>query len=178
MAFVLWALRKLSPRLEGTQHSFILAASIFFSLGGVGAAAFYFHDPMQGGRGGALAVMVSFFSLFVSRNFGRRIHAALVELPRMNAQILSQLRHVSTVPSSIPIGHLSDELERLTSETRATGQRIDAHARSQRRQNLYIAWSSGIGTFFWGFGDIVASRIMAGSTPSPLVVHITLFEPW
>jgi hypothetical protein len=134
--------RKIAPSF---WFGFVLLASIVLSIGGFfyGAA----HDPTtDGGRGGALAVMIAFSALFVRSDFALQSYRATAEvLPEIQRHIhdtLNKLKGevspVSTEPPSLQ--ELSDSVNGIFAMIRAIGA-------DQFKQNIYVALASAVGTF-------------------------------
>lgn len=99
------------------------------SGGGIVLAAFLGH-PSEGGRGGALAVAVTFAMLFLGRSTAERI---MEDNP---------FKHGGE-DAAKQIGHLSKALSALVGW--------------QRKEKPYLAWASVISTLAWGFGDLPAA---------------------
>ena len=111
------------------------AAAILFSFGGIALAALA-NSPADGGRGGAIAVALTFFMLFMGR--GTAEQAAETTLP----------------PSDDPV-------EALRREFDPTKAAVNAMLDWSNKEKRYLAASSVIGTLVWGFGDLLAAWICA-----------------
>lgn len=111
----------------------VLVASIVVCATGV-VYATWCGTASDGGRGGAIAVAISFAALFAARDTS----ADILEMKSASGRI---------------------EFELLTAEQRigllksAIASLIDA----QRLEKRFLTWSSVIGTLTWGFGDVVAA---------------------
>ena len=63
------------------RYGLVVLASILLSVGGILIGAFV-TQPADGGRGGAIAVALAFFVLFVRRDYGARVYAAITRKSR------------------------------------------------------------------------------------------------
>jgi hypothetical protein len=123
----------------------IAALATLLSVGGIVYAVCVTKSAQDGGRGGALAVALSFAVLFLSRGYGTRVYDILTkEAPEAIAE-LDKL----TGKSGNRVITADEKIDALVSKTR-----IDAQV--QESQNIFLAASSAIGTIAWGFGDMVA----------------------
>lgn len=107
------------------------------------------------GRGGALGVAISFFSLFALRPYGNELVNTFGE--RANA-LLDKLGSEDDEAD-----RLEERLERIERGQQLLSQKLKVDGLGQQRQNIYLAWAGGISTLFWGFGDIIACWLIEGS---------------
>ena len=121
----------------------VLFLSIISSFGGTFLSA-YLGSPDDGGRGGALAVALALFCLFATRNYGAELYKELLDLTK-EIQESEGKQEPETV--------LRNYVEVLEA-------RLNMDARSLKWQNYYLAFSTGIGTIFWGFDDWFAAWIV------------------
>ena len=134
-------------------YRLILASSIVLSVGGFWYGAN--NDPTSdGGRGGALAVALAFFSLFTRTKLALKVFKTIsVENPAMYREmneIVTKMEGKGPTPESHPMDQdLRDEVEGILGM-------IDMKDKEQRVQNGYIAAASIVGTLSWGFGDKLA----------------------
>jgi hypothetical protein len=110
------------------QHIAITALAILFSFGWIVGAAYYKLED-TGGRGGAIAVALSFYLLFIGGDLARRVQNTLQESATLDARMTG-------VEANL---HIRD----LTT----------------KHQNIYLAVSSIVGTIAWGFGDLAAKHV-------------------
>lgn len=108
-----------------------MATTFALSGGGIVLAALLGH-PNEGGRGGALAVALTFAILFLGRSTAERI---MENNPFKNGNDDAEKK----------IGHLSKALSALVGW--------------QRKEKVYLAWASVVSTLAWGFGDLPAGWI-------------------
>ncbi len=113
----------------------ILSAAL--SVGGVIWAA-HTRCPANGGRGGAVATALAFVVLFLRPDYGLWLFKQRREKMKPN----------------LP------EVERVGSELTALVESLEINSKGQKNQNIALAVASGIGTIFWGFGDIFAKWLM------------------
>jgi hypothetical protein len=142
---------------QRSRYGLVVLASILLSVGGILTGAFVTR-PADGGRGGAIAVALAFFVLFVRRDYGARVYAALTkEIPAIKEEV-SLLRQSKPAPaaSAPDIGQVKRQVTAIVS-------RLDTEADGQKIQNRALAWASCIGTIAWGFGDVLASWLKAVS---------------
>jgi hypothetical protein len=119
------------------RYAAVITLSFAISIAGVLWAA-HRHTWQEGGRGGALATLVSLAALFLRPDYGLRIYEA---------------RKARIKPNLSKLDELAEELKALVA-----GWRINS--RGQAHQNRALVIASFIGTFFWGFGDQIAKRLM------------------
>ena len=135
---------------ETVKYRVVLAACIALSAGGIVIAAFLCR-PVDGVRGGAIAVGLALVTMFLGRDYGDvPIDAVRSYLSYLKKRLMGNRGQPSA----------SDILDRLTgieSQLLEISNAIQASqaisSGSTRRQNVYLALSSGIGTAAWGFGD-------------------------
>lgn len=134
---------------QQVRYGAIILASIILSLGGIAIGAWW-AKPEDGGRGGAVAVAMAFFILFVRRNYGARVYDALTkDIPKLREQIASSRQGKKLEPETGDVDEIRGQLTTLVS-------RLDTESDGQNRQNRALAWASCIGTLAWGFGDLLA----------------------
>lgn len=120
----------------GTRNLWaVTVAAILLSIGGVAYAALW-GSAADGGRGGALAVALTFFMLFAGR--GTAAAALDAELPA-----------AATAQET-----LEQELARVRASLSAL---IDWSA----QEKCHLTISSVFGTLVWGFGDLLAKAFGA-----------------
>ncbi|GAB4142580.1 MAG: hypothetical protein Tsb0016_11050 [Sphingomonadales bacterium] len=140
------------------------------SIGGVHLASVN-GAPSSGGRGGAVAVALAFGALFLTRSYGHRLQRLLTEtLPDLKAiaaevmpsETLSrpEIQNAEIRELTERVSLLENKVKTLESFDAAFRQRLNADADGQKMQNLYLAFSSIVGTIFWGFGDIFAGWLV------------------
>jgi hypothetical protein len=130
---------------EVRRYQIVLVASLILSFGGI-VIAHLADAPDDGGRGGALAVAISFAALFVSRGHGRRFIDAAEEIGTLES-VLGKFK--GTKARQPDLDQIKFKLKALRD-----GIAIDAHR--QKVQNGYIAAAAVVGTLAWGFGDWLA----------------------
>ena len=121
----------------------VLICCIAFSVGGVIYAVFL-GVAADGGRGGALAVAITFAMLFLDR--------------RTSKDYLEMPLPADTAEKDIPTDDkaLKAHLAGLATNQNQTRNAFAAMLDWGNRQKWPLAISSVIGTVFWGFGDIIA----------------------
>jgi hypothetical protein len=138
---------------ENRRHILLLCLSLLLSGGGIIGCAYYWHSPADAGRGGALAVAISFFALFANSPHGSRLFLLLTREKENFRRRLSEMREEQ--PNSPP------DIAILTQRLEALLIRVEADVAGQEKQNIFIAWSACIGTLAWGFGDWIAMWLLA-----------------
>ena len=128
---------------ELVSYAWLLLLAIVLSVAGVmiGLVSGY---PCEAGRGGAASVVVSFFFLFWSHAYGN--------------QILKEYKDAQDELGEEP-EDIDERLTNLSDEFEVWTAKLVEDENGQRRQNLFLAWAAGIGTAFWGFGDLLANGI-------------------
>jgi hypothetical protein len=142
----------------------ILLLSAISSITGIVAGGFFF-EPADGGRGGAVAVVISLIALFTSRGYGTRIYNIIVN------EIEGLVNIDSDTSNNAPVDreYVREHIQSLKIQLTALSHHLSLDATEQRIQNIFLAVSTAIGTFVWGFGDIAASHLqpclsLAGAT--------------
>lgn len=115
----------------------VLVASCLACVAGV-AHSVLWGAADDGGRGGAVAVAISFAALFAARDTS----AEVLEVKHANGGV-----GFESLPAESRIGLLKAAMASM----------ID----SQRLEKRYLTWSSVIGTLTWGFGDLLAALLGA-----------------
>lgn len=138
----------MSKLSEKTVYRLLLLGCILVCLAGIwiGIAT---NNPTHAGRGGALGVAISFFSLFALRPYGDE----LVETFGTRTNRILDLLNKNDPDKDVP----AKRLERLNRAIELLSEKLKVDGLGQKRQNIYLALSGGISTLFWGFGDMVAS---------------------
>lgn len=142
-------MRLLSERALFRTIGFLAIAA---SLAGV-AYAVWLGEPLEGGRGGALAVALALTTLFATRNYAAEVYDALTN-PAQDLQ---------TRILRLTKGRLKERPQLATPEQKmkALEARLKLEAEGQSLQNFWLALATGVGTLFWGFGDVFAGWIIA-----------------
>jgi hypothetical protein len=79
--------------LTTTQRfGIVLTFAIILSAGGIPFAAFVTKSAQDGGRGGALAVALSFAVLFLSRGYGTKVYDILTKEAQEASAHLKKIR--------------------------------------------------------------------------------------
>jgi len=108
-------------------------SALVLGLGGV-IIAVHNHSPSEGGRGGIFATVVAFVSLFCDPDEQVKVYEVAVWNDIVDAQrvkqIESQMKHLVRV--------------------------VRANSRKQTARTWATVIGSGVGTIFWGFGDVFA----------------------
>jgi hypothetical protein len=137
---------------------------MIISIGGVAFAAYYSKDPGDGGRGGAIAVIISFAALFGTRNYAADVYEALTS--RSISRRARILRFKEKLPAGLnnTAASASPDIP-VEVKIRGLEARLSLDAKGQVNQNIWLALSTTIGTGFWGFGDILARWLILLTTP-------------
>lgn len=120
----------LSLKKQRTKLWVVLILGLASSVLGL-VYSFVVGDATHGGRGGAIAVLLSFLALFTSTP---------------SVQELIEARDEDNNPGFDAL----DDSRKLLRLRTAISTMIDV----QREQNIFLMITSGIGTIVWGFGDI------------------------
>lgn len=137
---------------QRTLYALAIVLSVIVSLSGVAYSVYVSKNPVDGQRGGAIAVVVSLWILFLRRNYGERVYRAIVEL---SPSIEKKLEDMA---ENKPVTAFSD-IE-LTIVLLGLVGRINVEADEQRVQNIALFLASVVGTMFWGFGDAIATKLL------------------
>ncbi len=116
---------------------------ILLGIAGVVYAVFW-GAAADGSRGGALAVALTFFMLFLDRGTAKDLLEA--DLPAS--------QQVGEIPCSD--AELTTYLAKLATEDTKDRNALAAMLDWQDEQKVPLALSSVTGTIFWGFGDVFA----------------------
>lgn len=119
----------------------VLALSLLASFGGV-LFAVCWGVAADGGRGGAIAVALSFVALFAGRN---------------TDQSVLELRKKPDQPAILDPGPHASDPERF----KALRSALAVHLDTSQSETGYLVAASVIGTLFWGFGDLLALALGA-----------------
>lgn len=137
---------------ETRRYQVLLGLVVALCLGGVLAAAFVTQNRADGGRGGVLAVAVSFAALFLGRSYGTKVYDIIASEA---ATLSATLRKIDGRPDPAPAPATSDA-ERVN----GLAAKIKTDAAAQTLQNKYLAAASVLGTLTAGFGDVAAGWLM------------------
>jgi hypothetical protein len=125
----------MKPKVK-QRYWFMIVVSILLSVSGIviagGAGA-----PVHGGDGGALAVAVSFFILFLRRSLGEEAQQLIIE------------------------GVKWEDVANYTTTITSIMSRLNIEASGLKKQSFALAWASGVGTLAWGFGVYAAQALVS-----------------
>jgi outer membrane protein OmpA-like peptidoglycan-associated protein len=142
---------------ERRRRVLVIALSFSFSIGGVILAAFWLKNENDGGRGGAIASVVSLSLMFMNSGYESDIYEFVTGRSDRKRK-LDSLRNIKHAVDKEPLVKLQDEVDGLRAY-------IFTDLIGQQALNRSLAWAAGIGTLFWGFGDVAAKHLMP---PAPL----------
>ena len=142
---------------ERERYFVLTAVACVLSIGAIPIAVWLTGNAADGGRGGALAVALSFGVLFLNRNFGSRIYQALTT----TAPIVEALKELNAAEPKRDTGKPPDQqITELAERIDALTTSITADSQGQIRQNKFLAVMSVVGTLAWGLGDLAAQCLM------------------
>jgi hypothetical protein len=136
----------------------ILILAIALSAGGIAYAVHCSKNQDDGGRGGALAVALAFVVLFVSRGQGAKVYDILAD---EGPELLKKIEALQVTRPAL--GETAGKVaNNPTAETRVNAlvAKLRTDSNDQRKQNIYLAFTSVIGTLAWGFGDLIAKKFI------------------
>jgi hypothetical protein len=137
---------------ERQTYFLLTVVACGLSIGAIPVAAYLTKNAADGGRGGALAVALSFAMLFLNRDLGTKIFKILTRKP--------------TAPTPDGSDFLAgaktaeEKTERLAVRVLAWEGKLNTDALGQSRQNKFLAVMSIVGTLAWGFGDMAACHLI------------------
>ena len=128
------------PRIEYVpvvwRYVGVAGLCLLVSAGGV-LRAVRLGNQNEGGRGGALATMIALTIFLLRRDYGMWYYQDRI----------SEIKDLSPI-------------DELTEKIRAVEKAMFTNSRGQTKSNYWLAVATVIGTFFWGFGDLIVKRIM------------------
>jgi hypothetical protein len=127
----------------------VLSASIVLSILGIiwGVLS---ANPANGARGGALAVMISLVALFISREYGAKVYDIIAH----------QMQEIGRSADSPRETSIEENIEALKNQLTAMGEQSRLNGQEQSKQNFVLAVATAIGTFVWGFGDMITTFVL------------------
>lgn len=156
------------------KYRWLAALVAVVSVGGIFFAVFITGNKEDGGRGGAIAVAIALFNLFISKGYGMRLfNVTEVKIPTLISRI-EQRRKEDKAP--VPAANKREEdkapapdtnkregdqapaqgTSKTTDLAGAISQAFDDQAKEQKQLNRYLAWTTLGATIVWGFGDLFA----------------------
>src|SRR5207237_343631 len=97
-----------------------------------------------------------FLVLFVRRDYGSRVYAAITkDVPALRDEI-NALRQ-----GQAQAAPAAEDVAGIKRQVAAVVSRLDTESDGQKIQNRALAWASCIGTVAWGFGDVAAAWLKA-----------------
>jgi hypothetical protein len=124
----------------------IFAACMILSFGGIYWAVRHTGCDADAGRGGAIADALALVVMFLDRNSAGRLFDVIRSLQETRRPTESEEgKDVQSV---------------VRQEIKLVFKLLEADARKQRSQNIYLAGATAVGTLAWGFGDIVARHFI------------------
>src|SRR5437870_4005109 len=120
---------------QQTRYALVVWGAVALSAAGVVIGAFV-TQPTDGGRGGAIAVALAFLVLFVRRDYGSRVYAAITkDVPALRDEI-NALRqgHAQAAPAAEDVAGIKRQVAAVVS-------RLDTESDGQKIQNRALAWA-------------------------------------
>jgi hypothetical protein len=141
---------------------FLLALfCVVISVGGI-VIAVRCNNLDYGGRGGSIAVALSFAALFLTRDYGGIIQNLIQNtFPDITNKIENENPTEHSAPSVLDLPALGKQVKALEEMIVAIAVRVRLDAEGQKIQNRYLAFSSVVGTIAWGFGDWAAQYLLS-----------------
>lgn len=102
---------------------------------------------IDGGRGGAVGVAMSLFAIAIRPKIG----TDLLDLIDRTAPDFKKTAAEDSGTKRPPL-----DAHELTTRMNAVYTAVSLSSRSERQSVGWLAWSTGVATVFWGFGDIFA----------------------
>jgi hypothetical protein len=130
---------------------FTLFLSLAAGVGGVVYAVRISHCDGDGGRGGAIADAIALFVIFLDRSNASRFFDLIARFAPVDDQDAS------------PVSR-KDVRSIVRAEIKRYAKLLKRDARRLWWQNFFLAFATFWGTFFWGFGDLIA-RHWIGKCP-------------
>src|SRR5260370_3759887 len=122
----------------------MIVVACVLSIGAIPVAAYLTKNAADGGRGGAIAVALSFALLFLNRDLGSKIFKILTRSTMTPASDDNGLLAGA--------GTADEKIRRGASRVVALEGRLKTDALGQSRRNKFLAVMSIVGTLAWGFG--------------------------
>lgn len=127
-------------------YRLIFFLSIVLSLIGIVVGVLR-HSNADGQRGGALADMIALYTLFVRHDDNSAYRVLSIEIPAFR----KFLEKFGPLTDAQAIRILALDLE---AQAASINMQLKDGAERQETQNFWLAWTTVVGTLFWGFGDL------------------------
>ncbi|MFT4100630.1 MAG: hypothetical protein QM674_06250 [Burkholderiaceae bacterium] len=125
----------------------VLVLAAVFSVAGIAFGAWISGEPVDGGRGGAIAVAITLVVYFLRHDLSSDIRAALTKIgPEVETALDSLEQNEPRIGAGGSVDMLSNRVDALEASSQI-------HAASDKKLNRAVAMASAIGTLTWGFGD-------------------------
>jgi len=131
---------------ELPTYRLIFFLSIILSLTGIVVGVFRQKDA-DGQRGGAIADMIALYILFVRHDENSAYRVLSIEIPAFR----KFLQKFGPLTDAQAIRILALDLE---AQTASINMQLKEGSERQETQNFWLAWTTIVGTLFWGFGDL------------------------
>jgi hypothetical protein len=131
------------------RYWLLFAASVVLSIAGITWGVLS-GNPVNGTRGGSVAVMFSFAALFISRGYGAKVYDII-------AHQMQEMGRSADRPQGTSV---EERIESLKTQLTAMGEQIRLNAEEQFEQNICLALSTVTGTLTWGFGDMATTGLL------------------
>jgi len=158
------------PWRRWTRQEAVLCFCLISSILPIFFASIYGDKNNLSERGGALAVAVSFFNLFLDVGLGLKAFKFTI---RDAGEVSLQNRVGAGNQLEDRVGNIEREFAKSNVNLVGVIRSIKVNDGQQARQSSYLAWSGAIGTLAWGFGDVFARVLVLIAA----VLHTTLFGP-
>ena len=126
----------------------VVICSIIISVAGV-LYGIYSGKAEHGARGGAIATILSLTSLLINRKYDVYAFNSACDMAEVD-----NLTETDFSPDFNPELITFDKFRFIFQSW------IGAKSRSDKEKNIYIIVASLFGTFFWGFGDVIAAKFI------------------
>jgi len=155
------------PQVESKArnlYGYLLLVCVVLSASGILIAAFVTKNPIDGERGGTLAVGLDIMYLFLNPEYGNKIYRILrASKEKLDAFRLATGGKPQTDRYSGILSQINDvrrQIDDLKQVVKEIDYRLDESAKGQEKQNVYFALATGIGAFTSAFGDLIAQCLM------------------
>ena len=144
------------PPPERRIRQVLVIGSLLLSAAGIAVAAYGTKDPLDAGRGGALAVLLTLTAYFLRHDIGLQVRQAITVTSAEIKEDLDALSGKQKTASPAP----AQTVEQLATRMQAIETSTSIDQTSDDKMNRAVAAAALVGNLAWGFGDLAAKWLM------------------
>jgi hypothetical protein len=149
------------PMRERTKYILILICCIVLAAAGMLVSIFVTKDPLDGTRGGILAVGLTLGFVVTKTNLAAKVYLKIHELPRMSANKAENEQTQAGDANEQEIKKLQLEINGLKQQFADFDNLLKEGDEDEKLLNFFLVLATIIGTVVSAIGDVVCRHFIA-----------------